>query len=205
MRLNKGGWFIALLFLGGGIFFWVTQPGLGLGQIWVAMAVFLILLYLIFGIKSRLAEGKASSGLPPGMPQGLGAPQNPGAGFGDMSGYTTTSMTVGGTQVNVPMAAAQASEAGAAIMAALKAHGIDPSSGTVDLRSLPGARAAVMKALSEHGLDLAHQVAMASPAVPIQPTQEPVERMSKLKQLRDTGLISNEEYEAQKKRILDQL
>lgn len=206
MRMTKGSWTYVLIFLVGGIVLWVVAPGTLVGPIWVAVSAIVILLYLIFGIKSRLAEGNvSSSGMPPQPTDAFG---NTGM-FGGMPTTGATGMpadmTMNVSSMNVPLTAAQSSEAGQAIMAALKEHGIDPSSGTVDLRSLPGARAAVMKAMSEHGIDVAHMVAMASPAVPIQPNQEPVERMSKLKQLHDTGLISDEEYEANKKRILGDL
>jgi hypothetical protein len=178
--MTKSGWVLIVLFLAGGIFFWVTQPQIGLGQIWVAMASFLIIAYLIFGIRARLREGSTPTGFPANTGQ---APQI----------NTSTMSTMTG----------QYSDAGQAVLEALRQNGIDPTkSGTIDLTNAGAARDAVMKALSDHGIDVAHQIAMASPAIPIAPTQEPVERMSKLKQLHDTGLITDAEFESGRKMIL---
>lgn len=93
--------------------------------------------------------------------------------------------------------------AGEAVMKALSDHGIDASSGTVDLTQLPAARAAVLAALQTHGIDTAHQVAAQDPAVPISDQGEPMERIKKLDQLRATNLITPEEYETYRKRILE--
>lgn len=93
--------------------------------------------------------------------------------------------------------------AAAAVMKALSDHGIDASSGSIDLRQLPAARAAVLKALEAHGVDAAHQVAAQNPHVPIEDQGEPVERLKKLDQLRATNLITPEEYDTYRKRILD--
>ena len=90
------------------------------------------------------------------------------------------------------------------IMAALTQAGIDPTKGgTYDLNNFPQARDAVINALQTHGLDFAHDIAAASPAIPIQPSAQPVERMQKLDQLKNAGLISDEEYQATRKQILD--
>jgi hypothetical protein len=183
MQMNKGGLVLIALFMAGGIFFWVTEPQIGLGQIWVAMASFVLIVYLIVGIRSRLREGSMPSGFPANTGQG--------------------------PQVNTPTMASMAtvagqySDAGQAVLEALRQNGIDPTkSGTIDLTQATAARDAVLKALSDHGIDVAHQIAMASPAIPIAPTQEPVERMSKLKQLHDTGLITDAEFESGRKMIL---
>ena len=214
MRM-KGGFMMALLFLVGGIVFWVTQPDIWIGQIWVGVAVLLIIVYAFIGIRTLLAVNKLPAGMPPSSTDpfgGLSSYTGPGGTTPGMSptGLPATGvpadMTINTTTANVPMTAAKGIAAGQAVLAALKQNGIDPTKGgIVDLRHVNAARAAVLKALSDHGIDVAHQVAMASPAVPIQPTQEPVERMSKLKQLHDTGLISEEEYEAQRKKILGEL
>ncbi|HEY7874590.1 MAG TPA: hypothetical protein VIG64_05655, partial [Actinomycetota bacterium] len=65
--------------------------------------------------------------------------------------------------------------AAAAVMNALSDHGIDASSGSIDLTQLPAARDAVLKALESNGIDVAHQVAAASPAIPIEDRGEPME------------------------------
>jgi hypothetical protein len=90
-----------------------------------------------------------------------------------------------------------------AVMKALSDHGLDASSGTIDLRQLPAARAAVLKALETHGIDAAHQVAAQDPTVPIEDRGEPMERLKKLDELRASNLVTPEEYEAYRKRILE--
>jgi hypothetical protein len=90
-----------------------------------------------------------------------------------------------------------------AVMKALSDHGIDTTSGSVDLRQLPAARAAVLKALEAHGIDAAHQVAAEDPAVPIEDRGEPMERLKKLDELRAANLITSDEYAAYRKRILE--
>lgn len=272
MRPNKTGWALVLFFFGGGIFFWITQPDIYIGQIWVAVSVFLGILYASMilrvnraqalaqtGVRGQaqimemtqtgmmvnnqprvklklrvsaagvptfedtrtetvplIALGQLSTGVPltvflqPDKPKAYvidwsgalaagGAAAATGAtgapGFDNFTVSTTSSSeTIGG-----------GSDAGQAVMDALKQHGIDPSAGTVDLRNVPAARAAVLQALKEHGVDVAHTIAAASPVIPIQATAEPVERMTKLKQLHDAGLISTEEFESNKKRILEGL
>jgi putative oligomerization/nucleic acid binding protein len=270
LRMNVGGWWLIAFFMIGGIFFWITEPGIGIGQIWVAVSGFLIIGYLFFAVRSRLNEGSAQTGVrgdaqilemtqtgmmvnnqprvklklrvsAPGVPAfedkrtvtvpliALGQlatgrplsvflqPDKPKKYVIDWSGVTDATTAAATSTGGGPFdsfyvrsqtgdgSVASGGDAAQAIMAALKQHGIDPSSGTVDLRNLPGAREAVLAALRDHGIDVAHQVAMASPAIPIPATQEPVERMAKLKQLHDTGLISQAEYEENRKRILGQL
>jgi hypothetical protein len=94
-----------------------------------------------------------------------------------------------------------------AVMQALQAQGIDPSSGTVDLRQNPTARAAVLAALQQHGVDAAHATAAADPSTTVSAepssTGEPLERLTKLMQLKGAQLITDEEFAEQRKRILD--
>ena len=44
-RPNPVGWFIVALFLIGGVAFTIALPGIGLGEIWIAVALFLAVLY----------------------------------------------------------------------------------------------------------------------------------------------------------------
>jgi hypothetical protein len=97
----------------------------------------------------------------------------------------------------------QGHPAAQAVMQALSDHGIDTSSGSIDLRQLPAAREAVLKALEAHGIDAAHEVAARDPAVPIEDRGEPMERLKKLDELRATNLVTPEEYEAYRRRILE--
>jgi hypothetical protein len=134
------------------------------------------------------------------------APDNPRKYTIDWSGtpgFGVAPMNIANAQGGMVGLAGDAGAA-AAIMKALSDHGID-ASGTVDLTQLPAARAAVLHALETHGIDLAHQLAVHSPAIPIEDRGEPVERLQKLDQLRATNLISAEEYEAYRRRILEDL
>lgn len=127
----------------------------------------------------------------------LGAPAGAAAMMGAMGPITVQSSQGGALQVegNPDMAAA--------VMKALSDHGIDASGGTIDLTQLPAARAAVLNALETHGIDLAHQIAAASPAIPIEDKGEPMERLKKLDELRATNLVTPEEYDAYRRRILE--
>ena len=104
----------------------------------------------------------------------------------------------GGAPVGVADPAAQQ-----AVMQALAEHGIDPTTGSIDLRQLPAARAAVLEALRTHGIDAAHATAAADPATPVEDKGEPVDRLQKLTQLRAANLITQEEYLEHRKRVLD--
>lgn len=92
----------------------------------------------------------------------------------------------------------------AAVMDTLRRHGIDPE-GNVDLRQNPTVRAAVLAALGEKGVDAAHAAAAADPATPVEEQKpgEPIERMRKLNELREAKLVTEEEFAAQRQRILD--
>lgn len=122
-------------------------------------------------------------------------------GGGGEGGAPITVHQQGGAALSV----AQNAAAGEAVMEALREHGIDPSSGNVDLRQLPAAREAVLRALREHGVDAAHQVAAESPATPIEDSGEPMERLLKLQQLKDADLITAAEYDEQRRRIIENL
>jgi hypothetical protein len=91
-----------------------------------------------------------------------------------------------------------------AVLETLRSHGID-TEGTVDLRQQPAARAAVLDALARHGIDVAHDVAAAAPTTSVQPPATPLDRLQKLAELKDAGLITEEEFATHKARILDAL
>jgi len=90
-------------------------------------------------------------------------------------------------------------EAREAVMDTLRRHGID-TQGAVDLRQHPAARAAVLQALERHGVDVAHGA--AAPAAPVEQPGEPLDRLQKLLELKIARVITEEEYEEQKARIL---
>jgi hypothetical protein len=64
MRVNPIGWFLVALFLVGGIAFWVTLPWVGIGQIWVAVALGLAALYLFLGRRAARAQRLRQDGIP---------------------------------------------------------------------------------------------------------------------------------------------
>ena len=179
MAPNKVSIGISALFLLGGIAFWIFLPEAMIGQIWVGVAILLIALQVYLKIKVDNAFVN-TTGVPP-PPEGV-----------DVNQYTASAAVTG--------------DMGKQIMEALEKSGIDPTKGgTYDLTNLPQARDAVLDALKASGIDVAHQVAMAAPAVPIAATNQPVERMTKLEQLKSAGLISDQEFQENRKRILEGL
>ena len=260
-RPNAVGWGLVIFFLAGGIAFWITIPEIYIGQIWVAVALFLGALYIFMSRRAEKMESLRTTGIPgratilettqTGMyvneqPQvklklrvegqgqapyeidkrivvplialgrlSSGQPLNvfidredrenlfidwSGGGGVAAGGMTVSNEQTGGT-VNVSDPAAQQ-----VVMQTLQKHGIDPSSGTVDLRQMPEVRAAVLDALKQHGVDAAHATAAASPATTVtsEPagTGEPLDRLTKLMQLKNAQLISDEEFAEHRERIL---
>jgi Short C-terminal domain len=63
-RVNPVGWFIVAFFLIGGVAFWIALPWVGIGQIWVAVAVGVGLLYLWMGRRADRAESLRTAGAP---------------------------------------------------------------------------------------------------------------------------------------------
>jgi hypothetical protein len=195
MRTSRTGWIVVALFIAGGAAFWVLAPELWIGQIWVGIAV-LVAIALAF-----ISRKYDSAGAYQAWSQTQGAQMMTGALPTQETGTSSTQVSVG-----TPMQVAPGSDVGAAVLAALKQHGIDPTAGgTVDLRNGSAARDAVLNALKTHGIDVAHQVAVAAPSVPIQAGGAPVEAMAKLQQLRDSGLITPEDFEQYKKGVLGAL
>jgi hypothetical protein len=102
------------------------------------------------------------------------------------------------------------------ILDVLRAKGLDPSSGTLDLRSNPDARSAVLDVIARRGYrvpESARQGATAGAAgaggAPASPdptdTRPGVDRLVELQQMKDKGLISDEDFEETKDRILKTL
>ena len=254
MRPNWIGWILVLFFFFGGLGFWMAIPEIFIGQIWVAVSLFLAVLYVFMTLRAGRADAMRRTGVR-GQAQILQMTQTgtyvnnmprvklrlrieapgimpfedertmtvPMIGLGHLSGGTLTvylkpdkpteyvvdwsagAAPAAGISVQGQGGSMGVSDPGAqqAVMEALKAHGIDTSSGNVDLRQLPGAREAVLQALQQHGVDAAHQIAAAHPDVPIEAGESPTERIQKLDQLRSANLISDSEYDTYRKRILD--
>lgn len=88
------------------------------------------------------------------------------------------------------------------------------SSQVVDLRGVPGLREKVLGAMQNHPNDpAAMQSALldafktvgASPSAPAPAEGDPIDRIKKLDQLRDQGLLTDAEFDAQKKKLLEEL
>src|SRR5438067_2435323 len=62
--VNPIGWFIVAFFLIGGIIFWIAEPGIGIGQIWVAVAVLVGLIYVAINRRGRQMQQLRQTGTP---------------------------------------------------------------------------------------------------------------------------------------------
>jgi hypothetical protein len=125
---------------------------------------------------------------------------------------TWTSVTVNGKPVPPEQAPA--------FTAAFEQLGNLASMGTsqvIDLRGLPGLREEVLGAMSAHADDPTalqravfealgeHGVSLPSAGSAPPPEPDPIERIRKLDELRDQGLLSDAEFEAQKKKLLGEI
>jgi hypothetical protein len=63
-RVNPVGWFIVAFFLIGGIAFWIALPWVGIGQIWVVVAVIVGLVYIAVQRRAAKAESLRTTGAP---------------------------------------------------------------------------------------------------------------------------------------------
>ena len=209
MRPNATGWFIVAFFLIGGIAFWIALPWVGIGQIWVGVAVLIGIVYALMSRRADQMEALRTRGLPgqarilemtqtgvyinenpqvklklhveaAGIPPydlekkvtvplialgtlGSGRPLSvyvdpndhenvfvdwSGAPAGAASGMASAPFTFAfpdGTSVDLT----NDGSAQAEVLEVLRANGLDPSSGTLDLRSNPKARQAVLDERSE--------------------------------------------------------
>jgi Short C-terminal domain len=103
------------------------------------------------------------------------------------------------------------------VMAAMKEHGIDPSNpGTVDASQVQGLQEAIGKAFQQHGIDLAAMQgaamsawstmgAGAPAATPPQSTEQIADKLKRLDSLRAQGALSDDEYQTERKKVLDEL
>jgi hypothetical protein len=235
-------------------------PWIGIGQIWVVVAVLLIALFVYLGRRSQANQELMRDGIH-GTAQVLGAEQTgmyvnnqpqvklrlrvqaPGVEPYELDKRVTVPLIALGTlSSGRPLAVAidpgnrekiaidwggsgaapatLSHEGGPPIdlnanpaardaaVRAMRDHGIEPG-GEVDLRSDPEARAAVLEALKKHGIDAAHGEAAADPSTTVtaeeQEKGEPLDRLTKLMQLRAANLITDEELQQYRKRILDEV
>jgi hypothetical protein len=144
-------------------------------------------------------SGQPATGMA-GMAGAVGAPVTAGAG-------PFTFAFPDGSNVDLSGDAAAQQE----IIDVLRAKGLDPHSGTLDLRSNLDARAAVLDVIARRGYrvpDSARQgaaPAAVAPAAPSADTRPGVDRLVELQQMKDKGLITDEDFEETKERILKTL
>ena len=258
-RVNPVGWFLVVLFLGGGIAFWITIPEIGIGQIWVGVSLLLVVIYLGIGRRAKAAQRLRQEGIPgratilemtqtgtyvneqplvkfrlrvegtgvqsyevekravvplialgtltSGRPLTVYIDREDHKRFTiDWGGGLGSAMTVssaGGAPVDLASNPAAVQE----ISKILEQRGIE-AAGEIDLRQDPAARQEVLDALRRHGVDAAHEAAAAAPTLPVAPAapdEPPLERLTKLMALKGAQLISDEEFEAQRKRIIESI
>ncbi|MEA2132050.1 MAG: hypothetical protein QOJ85_4941 [Solirubrobacteraceae bacterium] len=63
-RINTGGWFIVAFFLIGGIAFTIAMPGIGIGQIWIGVALLVGVIYLAVNRATGRKLALRQTGLP---------------------------------------------------------------------------------------------------------------------------------------------
>ncbi len=267
MRPNATGWGLILFFLIGGIAFTIAIPEIWIGQIWIAVALFLALLYFVMNRRADKVERLRTEGIPAtatilsmeqtGMyvnemprvnfqlrvqPQngeafeidkaatvpfialgqlGVGKqipvyldPKNPEEvelDWGSVAAPFTFSLEDGRT-ISVDNAAARQE-----VLQILQANGY-ATDGASDLRQNPAVRQQVLDVLRRHGYPVdpvapataaapasATAASAPAPAPPATPEGDPVESLEKLAEMREKGLVTQDEFEAQKKRILGEL
>jgi hypothetical protein len=88
------------------------------------------------------------------------------------------------------------------IIEVLRAHGIDPDQQgqTIDASTVPGLQEAIFTALGQAGVDIPQAGGFGGTVGA--PQADPLDQLEHLAKQRDTGQITEAEFEAQKKRLL---
>jgi hypothetical protein len=89
------------------------------------------------------------------------------------------------------------------IIEVLRAHGIDPDEQgqTIDASTVPGLQEAIFSALGQAGVDIPQAGGFGGTVGA--PQADPLDQIEHLARQRDAGQITEAEFEAQKKRLLD--
>jgi hypothetical protein len=106
-----------------------------------------------------------------------------------------------GTNVDLTNDAAAQKE----IFDVLRANGLDPQAGALDLRSNPRVRQAVLDAIGRRGYAVPGGAPGGAAPAPTADERPGVERLMELQQMRDKGLIDEADFEETKQRILKSL
>jgi cytosine/adenosine deaminase-related metal-dependent hydrolase len=72
----------------------------------------------------------------------------------------------------------------------------------IDARNDPDMRRQVLAALHGQGIDVSALAASGTPASPAASAEDPIDRLAKLAEFHDHGLISSAEFDTQKARLL---
>jgi hypothetical protein len=90
------------------------------------------------------------------------------------------------------------------VIEALREHGIDPDKKdqTIDASTVPGLQESIFRALGQAGVQIPGAGGFGGGVAPAQ--QDPLDQIAYLDQQRDAGKITDAEFEAQKKKLLDQ-
>jgi hypothetical protein len=103
------------------------------------------------------------------------------------------------------------------VIAALKQHGVDPGSPhAVDASQVSGLQEAIAQAFQTHGVDLAALSGMAAGGMAIGAGATPAAgtpgdsqavtaQLKQLEDLKAQGILSEDEYQQQRQKVLDQL
>jgi hypothetical protein len=200
-RPNAIGWFIVAFFLIGGIAFWVALPWVGIGQIWVAVAVGIGALYLFMGRRAGRAEALRTTGLP-GQAQILEMTQT--GVYINESPQVKLKLQIQATgippyqlekRITVPLIALGMLGSGRPLTVY-----VDPSDHEkvfFDWSAAAAGGVAVPGGGDKPG--------PAPPATSDGHERPGVERLVELQQMRDKGLISEADFQATKDRILKSL
>jgi hypothetical protein len=219
VRPNRVGWFLVLLFGVGGFFFWRTIPEIWIGQIWMAVAALLAVMYMVMTVRANKASQLANTGVR-GRAHVLEMNQT-GTYINNQPRVKmrlrieAPGVTPFETEdtVTVPLIALGSLQTGRPLTVALDPA--DPQKFVIDwsgnsggppmtfamedvrtanLAGDPAATAAVMQILQKYGIE---------PGNADDP--DPAIRLTKLAQLRDAGTISAAEFEEHKRRILSDI
>jgi hypothetical protein len=221
-RGNPVGWALIAFFFVGGIVFWIALPDIFIGQIWVAVSLLLALIFGLIGLAGRRAARLKTEGIR-GQATILGAEQTGVYVNEQPQVKLTLRVEASGIQpfeidksVIVPLIALGRLSSGTPLTVYIDRENrerfvIDWSAGMAPAATAtdrPPAAPAVQEALRAGGVDAAYQTAAADPQVPVAPQSkddEPLERLTKLMQLKGAQLITDAEFEEHKKRILEEL
>jgi hypothetical protein len=192
----------------------MTIPEIFIGQIWVVVSLFLAGLYLLIGRRGRAAQRLRREGITGRatileMTQtGVYVNEQPRVKFrlrveaDGLEPYEVEKTVV------VPLIALGTLTSGRPLTVYIDRT--DPDRFVIDWAAgmappPESARREVLDALRRDGIDAAHEAAASAPMVPIAPQaqdEEPLERLTKLMQLKGAQLITDDEFEEHRKRIL---